>query len=245
MAWYAYCIAEQEAFHGEVRARRPFLIETLTGISNAPIYGYPSGEFAVIVSEYDRPRDLDQKAIIEHHRVVSTCFTRTTVIPFKFGTVFENDESLRKAVRGNRKVFLGTLEKLKGKSEMHLKLIVKDGSLRQAMTDIVLPESVGSDYLCKLREKASRHRERQTKARAISVQVQKMFLPLDAEVSCKRNEAGGMAIDIAHLIDSESIQKYQTRYSLATKQFKDVEIAISGPWPPYHFLPGKVRTVAN
>jgi hypothetical protein len=22
-------------------------------------------------------------------------------------------------------------------------------------------------------------------------------------------------------------------------------VAISGPWPPYHFLPGKLRTVAG
>jgi hypothetical protein len=245
MAWYAYCITEQEAFLGEARARRPFPIENVKGVNGSPVYGYPSGDFAVIVSEYERTGDLDQRAVLDHARVVSSCFGKTTVLPFKFGTVFDTDDALRKAVRTNRKTFTNSVSKLKGKAEMHLKLVIKDGSLREAMTDIVLPDTTGSDYLCKLREKASRHRERQTKARALSVQVQKLFLPLDAEVSCKKVQSGGMMIDIAHLIDHTSVEKYQNRYNTAAKQLKNVELAISGPWPPYHFLPGKVRTVAS
>ena len=54
----------------------------------------------------------------------------------------------------------------------------------------------------------------------------------------------GMLLDICHLIDSKSIEKYQNRYSSAAKQLKNCEIAISGPWPPYHFMPGKLRTVS-
>jgi hypothetical protein len=128
---------------------------------------------------------------------------------------------------------------------MHLKVLVKDGSLRAAMADVVLPDTVGGDYLIKLREKASKDRERQTKARGLAVQVHKMFNPLEEEISCKRVNTDGMMIDIAHLIDSKSVEKYQNRYSAAAKQLKNCELVLSGPWPPYHFLPGKLRTVAG
>ena len=94
-----------------------------------------------------------------------------------------------------------------------------------------------------MREKAAKQRERMTKARALSVQVQKLFHPLDAEVSCKRVDAGGMLIDIAHLIEHDSVEKYQNRYTNAASKLKDCELAISGPWPPYHFMPGKLRSV--
>src|SRR5205814_5031661 len=124
---------------------------------------------------------------------------------------------------------------LRGKAEMHLKLLVKDGSLREALSEIVLPATVGGDYLTKLREKAVRYRERQTKARAISVQVHKLFSPLEEEVSCKKVNSGGMLIDIAHLVNHKEIEKYQARYSTAARQLKDCELMISGPWPPYHF----------
>jgi hypothetical protein len=247
MAWYAYCLTELRTLNNGIRTRRPFLLEGIQGINGAPVLSYPSGEFAVVVSEYDHSQSsgqLDEKFILEHARVVSVCFRTGTVLPFRFGTIFDSDEALRMAVRANRRTFCQSVAKLRGKAEMHLKLLVRDGSLREAWTDIQLPDTVGGEYLMKLREKASRERERQTKAKALSVQVHRMFNPLEEEVSCKRVNTDGMLIDIAHLIDSKSIEKYQNRYSSAAKQLKDCEIAISGPWPPYHFLPGNLRTVA-
>jgi len=243
MAWYAYCITEQRAFQGETRARRAFPIEGLSGIGGAQVFGYPSGEFAVIASEYAHDGSLDQKAILEHARVVSECFRNTTVLPFRFGTVFDTDEALRRAVRSNRKAFMASVSRLRGKAEMHIKLLVKDGTLHSANIDDPLPTTAGSEYLCRLREKAARQRERQTKARALSVQVHKLFHPLEEEISCRKVTSGGILIDIAHLIDDKTVEKYQNRYSSATRQLKNVEVLMSGPWPPYHFLPGKLRTV--
>jgi hypothetical protein len=244
MAWYAYCITEQQAFQGNTRARRPFLIETMRGINDAPVFGYPSGDFAVIVSDYVPNEKLNQQAVVEHGRVVSSCFERTTVLPFRFGTVFENDDALRRSVRGNRKQFLASVDRLRGKAEMHLKVVVKDGSLREAL-NIELPNTVGGAYLTVLREKAFRQRERQTKVRALSTQVNKMFHPLEEEISCRKNDAGTMMLDIAHLIDHKSIEKYQNRFNSAASQLKGCELVLSGPWPPYHFMPGKLRTVAG
>ena len=245
MAWYAYCITDQQILNNGTRSRRPALLEGVQGVNGCAVFSYPSGEFAVVVSEFDGNREkLEQKALLEHARVVSVCFRAGTVLPFKLGTIFENDEALRQAVRTNRRAFGQSVAKLKGKAEMHLKLLVRDGSLREAMIDVELPDTVGGDYLIKLREKASRQRERQTKARALSVQVHKLFNPLEEEISCKKMDSQGMLIDIAHLIDSKSIEKYQNRYSSAAKQLKNCELLISGPWPPYHFVPGKLRTVA-
>ena len=64
MAWYAYCIVEQQAFQGGIRARRPVPVENLKGISEAQTFAYPSGEFSVIVSEYIATGDLKQSALL-------------------------------------------------------------------------------------------------------------------------------------------------------------------------------------
>jgi len=77
------------------------------------------------------------------------------------------------------------------------------------------------------------------------VQVHKLFNPLEEEVSCKKVNADGMLLDIAHLIDTKHIEKYQNRYNTAAKQLKNCELVVTGPWPPYHFLPEKLRTVAG
>ena len=243
MAWYAYCITEQQALQNGTRARRPFAIENLRGVNGASILAYPSGDFAVIVSEYSTAQTLTQQAIVDHSRVVSECFRTLTVLPFRFGTIFDTDEALRRAVRANRRTFLETVDRLRGKAEMHFKLLVKDGMLEEAI--LALPTGVGGEYLRQLREQASRDRERQTKARALSMQVHKLFSPLEEDVICKRTDSGGMLIDFAHLIDSNSVAKYQNRYGTATRHFKDCHVTITGPWPPYHFMPGKLRTVSG
>src|ERR1035437_8907506 len=215
MAWYAYCITEQAGLQGTSRARRPFAIESLKGVNDAPVLAYPSGDFAVIVSEHTPSQTLTQQAIVDHARVISECFRTLTVLPFRFGTIFDSDEALRHAVRANRKTFMETVARLRGKAEMHFKLLLKDGTLQEAIAE--LPHGVGGEYLRKLREQATRDRERQTKARALSMQVHKLFSPLEEDVICKRTDSGGMLIDFAHLIDSTSVLKYQNRYSAATR----------------------------
>lgn len=241
MAWYAYCITEHGIFqHG--RVRRPFPIETLRGINGTPVFGYPSGEFAVIVSEHAGDTNLTQQSVVEHARVISECFRSATVLPFRFGTIFESDEALRQAVRLNRKTFVESVAHLRGKAEMHIKLTIpEDGSI--GISD-VLPMQAGGEYLTRLHEVASRDRERQTKARALSVQVHKLFNPIEEEITCKKVQAG-ICLDIAHLIDNKQVEKYQNRYSTAARQLKNCEVVLSGPWPPYHFMSGKIRTIDN
>ena len=186
--------------------------------------------------------------VVIHLRLVqvgNSKFLFKLVLPFRFGTIFDTEDAIRQAVRSNRRTFCESVARLRGKAEMRIKLVVRDGSLREAMEEIVLPDTVGREYLAKLREKASRDRERQTKARALSVQVHKLFNPLEEEISCKKVYADGMLLDIAHLIDNKSIEKYQNRYNTAAKQLKNCELVVTGPWPPYHFLPEKLRTVAG
>src|SRR2546423_14500169 len=152
MSWYAYCLTEQQTLTNGTRARRPFLLEGIRGVNAAPVLGYPSGEFTVIVSEFDRDgAQLGEKHVLEHARVVSVCFRSGTVLPFRFGTIFDTDEALRQAVRANRRTFGQSVARLRGKAEMHLKVLVRsDGSLRAALPDVVLPDTVGGEDLGKL-----------------------------------------------------------------------------------------------
>src|ERR1039458_10564174 len=100
MAWYAYCITEHQSLQGSIRARRPVAIENLRGVNGAPVFACPSGEFAVIVSEHSASQPLTQQAILDHAHVVSECFRTLTVLPFRFGTIFDSDED-RKSTRLN------------------------------------------------------------------------------------------------------------------------------------------------
>ncbi|MGB9029673.1 MAG: GvpL/GvpF family gas vesicle protein [Acidobacteriaceae bacterium] len=237
MAWYAYCITERQAFPELLRHRKPIPMEAVTGIQGNQIFLYPASDLAVIVSEYSPAENLTQQAGVEHARVISDCFKTSTVLPFRFGTVFADDEALRRSIRSNQRQFITNIERLRGKAEMHLKVMLDDGCREQVRRYSAEPiPNVGRGYLTNLRENAALQRERQTKARAVTVQMHRMFLPLAEEVSCRRIDSGKMLLDIAHLIDSAGVERYQNKYSSASILMKDCQMQLSGPWPPYHFV---------
>jgi Gas vesicle synthesis protein GvpL/GvpF len=234
MAWYAYCIAERLAFPELCRHRRPVPLTGVMGMFGNQTFLFPASDLAVIVSEHsaeDSAR-MDQQAAKDHARVVADCFKLSTVLPFRFGTTFADDDALRRSVRSNQRHFQANVERLRGKAEMHLKVLVDDICPGNSTRDM----TVGQQYLTSLRESASRQRERQSKARALSIQMHRMFLPLAEEITCKRMDTGKMLLDIAHLIDNKTVERYQNKYTSATHELKDCHMQLSGPWPPYHFV---------
>jgi hypothetical protein len=245
MAWYAYCIGEKQAFPELARHRKPIPLESVSGVCGNQVFLYPASDLAIVVSEHNPNEALNQKAGVDHARVIADCFKHSTVLPFRFGTVFHDDEGLRKSIRSNQRQFQGNLERLHGKTEMHLKIYV-DSCCKEQMDSIVkhLPlEGVGKEYLSNLRESATRQRERQTRARAVSFQMHRMFNPLDEEVSCRMTESGKMLLDIAHLIDRKCVERYQNKYQTTSAMMRECQMQLSGPWPPYHFVHRLTRGV--
>ena len=43
--------------------------------------------------------------------------------------------------------------------------------------------------------------------------MHRMFLPIAEEVTCKRMDTGKMLLDIAHLIDNKTVERYQNKFA--------------------------------
>ncbi len=131
MSWYAYCIAERQSFPELARHRRPMPLSGVSGLFGNQTFLFPAGDLAVIVSEH-APEDTArmaadaQHAARDHARVIADCFKLSTVLPFRFATTFADDDGLRRSVRSNQRHFLANVERLRGKAEMHLKVLVDD-----------------------------------------------------------------------------------------------------------------------
>ena len=57
MAWYAYCIAERQAFPELCRHRRPMPLTGVSGLFGNQTFLFPASDLAVIVSEHS-PKTL-------------------------------------------------------------------------------------------------------------------------------------------------------------------------------------------
>ncbi|MGB9406341.1 MAG: GvpL/GvpF family gas vesicle protein [Terracidiphilus sp.] len=235
MAWYAYCIGEKQAFPELAHHRKPIPMESVLGVSGNQVFLYPASDLAIIVSEHDPAEALNQKSGVDHARVIADCFQHSTVLPFRFGTVFNDDESLRKSIRSNQRQFLGHIDKLRGKTEMHLKIFVDDSG-GHAVDKHQPADGPSREYFTNLRENAARQRERQTRARAVSFQMHRLFMPLDEEVSCRLTESGKIMLDVAHLIDRKCVDRYLNKFSTTCALMREYQMQLSGPWPPYHFV---------
>lgn len=236
MAWYAYCVAEKQAFPELLRHRKPVPLESVTGIEGNQVFLYPASDLAVLVSEHMPEETPSAQSAKDHARVIADCFQTATVLPFRFGTVFANDELLRRSIRSNQRQFLTNIGHLHGKAEMHMKLTLLD-CCREQMKDVFQGLSATNrTYLTDMRETATRQRERQTLARSLSTQLHRMFGPLAQEVSCRTLENGKMQLDVSHLIPRRMVERYQNKFQTAREQMRDCQLQLSGPWPPYHFV---------
>src|ERR1039458_2577851 len=108
---------------------------------------------------------------------------------------------------------------------MHLKIFVDDHCSR-ALENHLPAQGVGRQYLTSLRENATRTRERQTQARAVSVQMHRLFAPLDEEVSCRLTESGKMLLDMAHLIDRKCVERYQSKFSTTSAMMRECQMQL-------------------
>ncbi len=243
MAWYAYCVTEKQAFPELLRHRKPVPLPAVTGVEGNQVFLYPASDLAVVVSEYVPSEASPSQSPKDHARVIAACFESATVLPFRFGTVFANDELLRRSIRANQRQFLSNLASLHGKSEMHVKLTLDDGCREQAR-EFFQSFSPNRTHLTDLRESATRQRERQTRARSFSMHLNRLFSPLEEEVSCRRLESGKMQLDVSHLIPTKLVERYQNKFSATREQMRDCQMQLSGPWPPYHFVHSLARGAA-
>jgi hypothetical protein len=231
MAWYAYCVAEKQAFPELQRHRKPVPLESVAGLDGNQVFLYPASDLAVLVSEHVASETNPQQSAKDHARVIAECFRSATVLPFRFGTVFANDELLRRSIRSNQRQFLTNLSHLHGKSEMHIRLTLDDCCREQNSGTIS-----SRTYLSDLRESATRNRERQTLARSLTTQLNRMFAPLSEEISCRRLENGKMQLDVSHLILSKQVERYVNKFATVREIMRDCHMQLTGPRPAYHFV---------
>jgi hypothetical protein len=241
MAWYAYCVTEKQAFPELSRHRKPVPLESINGIEGNQVFLYPASDLAVVVSEHLPSQPLSAQSHKDHARVIADCFRSATVLPFRFGTVFANDDLLRRSIRSNQRQFLSNIAQLTGKCEMHMRLTLEDCCREQIKDAFNTAAPVGRTYLSDMRESATLLRERQTRARSLSTQLNRMFSPLAEELSCRCLDSGKMQLEVSHLIGSRQVERYQNKFQSARDQMRDCQFQLSGPWPPYHFVQSLTR----
>ncbi len=235
MAIYAYCL---------LRLPEEEIWPILQGISGHPVFPLRCGKYTMLVSRLHRDFPFTPRSIVEHGQVIARAFDAHTILPMRFATFFDSEKQIGQLVRENRRELLEAFCRLRGKAEMRLKLLfpTAQGESEKVRKPPQKSRVSGSPHSNGAEERIDPRV--QEIVEELAARVCEMFQPLEQQVSCRRTPSSALLVDCAHLIESNQVETYHRLSTLASEQVKECDLRISGPWPPYHFLPASVRLPA-
>jgi gas vesicle protein GvpL/GvpF len=217
---------------------------------------------AAVISEVPRA-DFDESALREHladmawvesvaraHQgVLDQLCSRTTVIPMRMCTVYHSDRGVQEMLRREATTLLNTLEYLDGRREWGVQAFFSRSRAAESTRAPADGPSTGTAYLEQRREQ----RELDDRLdELVEESVQEIHgllaeLAVDSTLNApQRREASGRSEDMVlngvYLVEKENEDTFseQVRGLGSTYAERGLELDLTGPWPPYNFLPGSI-----
>lgn len=193
------------------------------------------------------------KQAIAHDQVIKSVAKYGAVLPFKLGSLFSSEEVLRQKLEQHQEAFVAQLKQLKGKQEWSVKLYgdYQDLAAGQGVNEeleslkkLIAQSSPGRAFLLKKKaakqESQAKLKQAEEAINGFCQELNHYALKLETKdaISKKITEREeDMLLNTAVLIDRDTLPQWESWLQKQRKHWQDrnIELAVSGPWPPYHF----------
>ena len=219
----------------------------------AAVSPVPSGEYGE-EALHESLNDLEWLARVAraHETVLERAGERTTIVPLRLCTIFADVAGVQHMLEANRQSLTAALERLAGRQEWAVKLLVDPQTLEAACGPGDATTSPGSGTTYLLGRKAERERraaaERLGRELAEDVHARLQDWAIDAVVNPPQGRelsghAGEMLLNGAYLVETGRADELK---ALATELEErhagvDARIEVTGPLPPFNFVPPPER----
>ncbi|WP_083446621.1 GvpL/GvpF family gas vesicle protein [Priestia koreensis] len=215
-----------------------------------------SDKYSEEILQQKMENDMDwlKEKAFHHHETLAALYSGYTVIPLKFGTIYNSEESLKETIAPKNNVVIHTFETLKRHEEWNMKVYCDDQKLMQHVTDhdeVVEQKRQEIESLPKGRQ----YFEKKKLDKFISQQLEEEKYRLcksvhDQLLQYATNEAvkknwgkdmtglqESMVWNSAFMLPKEAIEEFleEIKKSEPALLEKGLRVEVSGPWPPYHF----------
>jgi hypothetical protein len=192
-----------------------------------------------------------------HEAVLDRALGQSTIVPLRLCTIYESEQSVREMLEREHDSLAQALEALAGRQEWGVKLIVDEDLLAEearsrsaeaaALEDELGARTGGGAYM--LRRRLERHVREAVDSLcaelAEQVHLQLQDWTTDAVTLPPQNpelsgHEGRMLLNGAYLVDAERVDGLRGLVAELEERHRAVgaRIELTGPWPPYNFLPG-------
>ncbi len=232
------------------------------------VYSLPCGNLTAIVSKLTDPafspymirksmRDNNWlKDQVRHHAgVLSEAKGLMTIIPLRFGTVFNSENGIRRFVELQRSKMMETLSRLQDKSEFGICVLCdadrlrasgfgKDDAFETSLHELS-PEV--ADFIRAQSNPQQSFAGGSSLDSAMANMARRIHAPLNemaSEAVSKDMPIGystsgsNVILNATYLVPVVGEKNFRARVTTLAQEMRDsgITIEVSGPWPPYHFV---------
>ena len=185
------------------------------------------------------PKWLADKARA-HDEVLAAALGRTTVLPFRFGAIYRNEDHILELLR-DRADFPSALRRLEGAVELGVKAFVDSESLAGRLESHSADEDVSAGRAYMQRKQEARQLdadvERFVAERAQESHDRLAAVARDARVNALQAGDRLMILNGAYLVASDAQDRFRDELAGVAREHEQdgIEYELNGPWPPYNF----------
>jgi hypothetical protein len=249
---YLYCVADKEPkING--------LGNNLYSICHNGLYAVASKVEEEEFSQDGLNRNMADFEWVEaraslHEKIIERVMSSTNVIPFKFATLFNTDNSLKAMLEQYGQEFKAILRKLANKQEWGLKIYCNPEKLKARLgndeseilkiEDEIKSSSVGRSYFLKKKKDELIEKTLNEKINDCGQESFELLKELSFEARINRllpkevtEREDDMVLNSAFLVDRDEVGDFQNMVDTLKVHYegKGFLIDCTGPWPPYNF----------
>lgn len=182
------------------------------------------GIFAVAEPMTQVPPVSEDALRRQHDVVVAIAGRADAALPARFGSLVDEPE-LRRIVDARRDAIDGALDLVRGREQMTARIM--GARAPDAAAQDPLPAS-GTAYL---------HARRAAASGAGLPGVDAVQRAVHDLAAADRVQPGPSMVTLYHLIPSGASDSYRARVAAAARDIVPLVVRVSGPWPPFAFVP--------
>ena len=201
---------------------------------------------------------LEQK-IRAHEQVLERTLSAVSVVPCRFCTVYRSDSELRRFLSERREPLQAALERVRGRVELGVKAFVD----RERFVEGQAPRN---DKIRELRQRAASlaegraYLERRRLEQLVASEVERLRSTAGSDIHARLLVPAGDGLPLAlqppdvsgreeemifhgaYLVGADE-RKFEAVLGSLAAEYRDagVEFELTGPWPPYNFVPEELQ----
>jgi Asp-tRNA(Asn)/Glu-tRNA(Gln) amidotransferase A subunit family amidase len=232
--------------YGIVRSAHPLRLDDQAGVGDPPrsLRRLDAGEVAVVVSDAPQGLRAKRRDLLAHARVLEDLLAQGATLPMRFGSIAEDDESVRRQVAEHADRYLAQLSELDGRVEVNVKathrqepmlreVLAADTELRRWNAD--LRRRGGGDQQESARFGEAVARAVEAREAQDSERIVGMLRPKAVRESAGPR-VGDCFVNVSFLVDRRRLAEFEGAAAELGQTLEPLaELRLRGPLPPYSF----------